>query len=205
MKLFYKAGACSLSPHIALIESGLPFELVRVDLATKTLADGSDYKAINPKGQVPALQLDNGEMLTEGAVLVQYIADQAPAKNLIPAAGTLARYRVQEWLNYIGTELHKGFSPLFNAKLQPEAKQLYKELLETKLGWLNSQIKDGQYLTGSTFTVADGYLFNVLSWSGFMKIDLAQWPALNAYYQRLQARPSVQQALQEEGLLGKAA
>ena len=204
MKLYFKAGACSLSPHIALIEAGLPFTSEAVDLATKKTAAGADYKAINPKGQVPALQLDNGEILTEGAVIVQYIADKAPASKLAPAAGTLERYRLQEWLNFIATELHKSIGANFNAKLADDAKQVFKDKVAASFDWLQGELK-GPYLLGETFTVADGYLFNVLCWLPHVGMDLARWPQLKAYYDRVAARPAVQKALAAEGLLKAAA
>lgn len=204
MKLFFKAGACSLSPHIALIEAGLPFTSEAVDFATKKLASGGDFNAINPKGQVPTLQLDNGEILTEGAVLVQYIADQAPNSKLAPANGTFERVRLQEWLNFIATELHKGIGANFNAKLDATAKQVFKDKVAGNFDWLSTQIK-GEYLMGDTFTVADGYLFNVLSWLPHIGMDLAKWPVIQTYYDRVAARPAVQKAMAAEGLIKAAA
>lgn len=204
MKLYFKAGACSLSPHIALIESGLPFTLDAVDFVTRTTASGSELAKVNPKGQVPALQLDNGEILTEGAVIVQYIADQAPQSKLAPTNGTFERVRLQEWLNFIATELHKSIGANFNAKLDANAKQVFKDKVAGNFDWLSTQIK-GQYLMGDTFTVADGYLFNMLSWLPHVGMDLKKWPVLQAYYDRVAARPSVQKALAAEGLLKAAA
>lgn len=204
MKLYFKAGACSLSPHIALIEAGIPYTSEAVDLGTKKTASGVDFLTINAKGQVPTLQLDNGEILTEGAALVQYIADQAPAKKLAPAAGTMERYRLMEWLNFIASELHKGIGANFSAKLAPEAKQVFKDNVGKNFDWLNNAIK-GPYLMGETFTVADCYLFNVLSWTGYVGIDIANWANIKAYYDRVAARPSVQQAMVEEGLIKAAA
>lgn len=204
MKLYFKAGACSLSPHIALIEAGLPFTSEAVDLATKKLASGGDFTKINPKGQVPTLQLDNGEILTEGAVIVQYIADQAPASNLAPANGTLERVRLQEWLNFIATELHKGVGSNFNAKLDANAKQVFKDKVAGSFDWLSNSIK-GPYLMGDTFTVADGYLFNILSWLPHIGMDLKKWPVLQAYFDRVASRPAVQKAMMAEGLIKAAA
>lgn len=204
MKLYFKAGACSLSPHIALIEAGLPFTSEAVDLATKKTASGADFKTINPKGQVPTLQLDSGEILTEGAVLVQYIADKAPASKLAPAAGTMDRYRLQEWLNFIASELHKGIGANFNAKLDASAKQVFKDRVAGNFDWLNTAIK-GPYLMGETFTVADCYLFNILSWLPHIGMDLSKWANIKAYYDRVAVRPAVQKAMVEEGLIKAAA
>lgn len=204
MKLYFKAGACSLSPHIALIEAGLPFTSEAVDLATKKTASGADFKTINPKGQVPTLQLDSGEILTEGAVLVQYIADKAPASKLAPAAGTMDRYRLQEWLNFIASELHKGIGANFNAKLDASAKQVFKDRVAGNFDWLNIAIK-GPYLMGETFTVADCYLFNILSWLPHIGMDLSKWANIKAYYDRVAVRPAVQKAMVEEGLIKAAA
>jgi glutathione S-transferase len=201
MKLFYSPGACSLSPHIALREAGLSFELAMASTKTKQLADGSDYLAINPKGQVPALLLDSGELLTEGAVIVQYIADQVPQAQLLPAFGTMARYRALEWLNYITTELHKSFGPLFNPAFPAEAKELNKAALLKRLAWIDSQLAGKSYLTGEQFTVADGYLFVVTNWSKFVGMDIADLAHLGAFMARVAARPAVQEALKAEGLL----
>lgn len=201
MKLFYSPGACSLSPHIALREAGLPFELVLASTKTKKLADGTDYRTINPKGQVPALLLDDGELLTEGVVIVQYIADLAPQTQLLPAFGTLARYRVLEWLNYITTELHKTFGPLFNPAFPEEGKAFNKAALAQRLAWVNEQLAGRNYLTGDTFTVADGYLFVVVNWTKLVGIDVSEWTHLGAFMGRVADRPAVQAALQAEGLL----
>ena len=201
MKLYYSPGACSLSPHIALREAGLPFELAMASTKTKKLADGSDYLAINPKGQVPALQLDNGEVLTEGPAIVQYIADQAPASGLAPAAGTLPRYRLMEWLNYITSELHKSFSPLFNPAATPEMKSAATARLQAGFTWVDQQLAGKTWLMGDTFSVADGYLFTVANWANFVKLDLSPYPQLQAYLGRVAARPAVQAALKAEGLL----
>jgi glutathione S-transferase len=198
MKLFYSPSACSLSPHIALREAGLPFELVLASTKTKTLPDGSDFRALNPKGQVPALLLEDGELLTEGPVIVQYIADRAPASGLLPAAGTLARYRVLEWLNYITSELHKGFSPLFNPAFPAEAKAMNKAALEQRFAWVDSQLAGKAYLTGDNFTVADGYLFVVTRWTAFVGVDIGNLANLGAFMARVGERPAVQAALKAE-------
>lgn len=197
MKLYYKPGACSLAPHIVLREAGLPFDLVKVDLATKTLADGSDFLAVNPKGQVPTLELDEGGVLTEGAIVMQYIADRAPNSGLIPAAGGIARYRVQEWLSFVSSELHKTCVPLFpmNRATTPEAyREIVKKRFEGKLTILNRHLDGKSYLMGDGFTVADAYAFVVLSWTPGLGVDLALWPALAAYVKRIAARPAVHEA-----------
>ncbi|GLR79459.1 glutathione transferase GstA [Azospirillum oryzae] len=197
MKLYYKPGACSLSPHIVLREAGLPFDLIKVDLVTKTLTDGSDFRAVNPKGQVPTLALDEGGILTEGAVIVQYIADKVPDSGLIPAAGTMERYRVQELLNFIGSELHKGVVPLF-PMLKDVVSETYKgfatKVLGAKLSVLNQQLEGRAYLTGEVFTVADAYAYTVLSWLPRIAFDLSPWPNLVAFAERVAARPAVQAA-----------
>ncbi len=201
MKLYYVPGACSLSPHIALIEAGLPFTLEKIDFATKKTTAGADYLTINPKGAVPALQLDDGRVLTEGPAIVQYLADLKPDSGLAPRAGTFERYQLMEILNYITSELHKGFSPLFNPKISADWKASALLNLDKKFAWLSSFLGNKTYLMGNTFTVADTYLFTVLSWSSHVGIDLAPWPVLTAYQARVAQRPKVQQALREEGLL----
>jgi glutathione S-transferase len=201
MKLYYKPGACSLSPHIVLREAGLPFDLVKVDLVTKTLTDGSDFRAINPKGQVPTLALDDETILTEGAVIVQYIADQAPGSGLLPPVGSLERYRVQEWLSHIGSELHKGMVPLFPMfrEITPESYRDFAwKILSGKLAVVDQQLSGKSHLTGDAFTVADAYLFVVLSWMPRMGLDLSPWPNLEAFAARVAARPAVQAALAAE-------
>lgn len=205
MKLYYSNGACSLSPHIVLRESGLPFTLVRASTKTHALDDGTDYYTINPKGSVPLLELDNGERLTEGPAIVQYIADQAPGKNLAPAAGTMPRYRVQEWLNFITSELHKGYSPLFNPKTPEEYKPVAREILGRKYAYVESQLAGKQYLMGDHFTVPDAYLFTVSTWAKHVGVDLSPFPNLQAFMARMSARPAVQAALEAEGLVKKAA
>jgi glutathione S-transferase len=200
-KLYYSPGACSLSPHIVLRETGLPFLLVMASTKTKKLADGTDYYTINPKGQVPLLELDDGQRLSEGPVIVQYIADQAPASGLVPPAGTMARYRVLEWLNYISTELHKGFTPLFAPGTHEDTKTASRAKLGEKLAWVDSQLAGKTWLTGDTFTAADAYLFTVAGWGKYVGVDIAPLANLSAYMGRVAARPAVQEALKAEGLL----
>ncbi|MCX9156368.1 glutathione transferase GstA [Niveibacterium sp. 24ML] len=201
MKLYFSPGACSLSPHIALREAGLPIELVKVDLKRKTTADGADFGAINPKGYVPALVLDGGELLTEGPAIVQYIADLQPHAQLAPANGTLARYRLQEWLGFINSELHKTFGALFNPATPAETKSAAVALLGKRFDYVASQLAGRDYLMGAGFTVADAYLFTVLNWCQWVDIDLSGWPVLAAFHARVAARPAVQEALRAEGLL----
>ena len=205
MQLYFAPGACSLASHITLREAGIPFDLKRADTKTKKLSDGSDYFAVNPKGAVPALRLDDGQVLTEGVAIMQYIADQKPDSKLVPKNGTIERYRVQEWLNYITSEVHKGFSPLWNPTAHAEVKSYALANLEKKLDWTNQQLAGKQYLTGDTFTIADAYLYTVINWTYFLNIDLGRWPALKEYHARVAARPKVQEALEAEGLNKKAA
>ena len=204
MKLYYSPGACSLSPHIALCEAGLPYDLIKVDLKAKKLENGDDYLKINPKGQVPALALDSGELVTEGPVIVQMIADKASAKNLAPARDSAERYKLQEWLNYITTELHKNMGPLFSPVLADDAKAFFKDRVMGKFRYLDGVLAGRDYLMGKQFTVADGYLFTMLSWADRMKFDLSAMPNLLAYKARVGARPMVQQALIKEGLMKAA-
>ena len=201
MKLFFSPGACSLSPRIALLEAGLPFTTQKVDTKTKQLEGGGDFWAINSKGYVPLLQLDNGEYLSEGPAIVQYIADQNPASGLAPAAGTMERYRLQEMLNFITSEIHKGFSPLFDPTMSAEMKQGFKEKLAERFDWLTKELGGKSYLMGESFTVADGYLFTVLNWGQWVGVDIAKWPVLAAFHARVAARPKVQEALKAEGLI----
>jgi glutathione S-transferase len=201
MKLYYSPGACSLSPHIALHESGLTFEAIAAPTKTHKLADGTDYYTINPLGYVPLLVLDDGTQLREGPAIVQYIADQVPAKHLAPANGTYARYKLQEWLNFIGTELHKGFSPLFTPGIPDEAKTIAKARLTARLQWVDGELANSAYLMGDTFTVADGYLFVVAGWGKHVGIDIAPLIHLGAFMVRVGARPAVQAALRAEDLL----
>ena len=203
MKLYYSPGACSLSPHIALLEAGLPYDLVKVDLRAKKLENGDDYLKVNPKGQVPALALDSGELVTEGPVIVQMIADKA-GKNLAPARDSAERYKLLEWLNYITGELHKNFGPMFSPVLADEAKAFFKERVMGKFKYVDSQLAGRDYLMGQHFTVADGYLFTMLSWADRMKFDLSGMPNLQAYKARVAARPKVQEALTKEGLMKAA-
>ena len=198
MKLYFTPGACSLSPHIALKEAGLAHDLVKVDLQAKTLGDGADFARINPKGQVPALQLDNGEVLTEVTAILQMIADRAPEKQLAPDNGTVERYRLQEWLNFIGSELHKSFSPLFNPNLPEDAKAVFRARIDGVFAYIEGRLAGHDYLMGSRFTVADSYLFTVMRWADFVKIDLSALENLKAHAERIAARPRVQAALQAE-------
>jgi len=203
MKLYYSPGACSLSPHIALLEAGLPHDLVKVDLRAKKLENGDDYLKVNPKGQVPALQLDSGEIVTEGPVIVQMIADRV-GKDLAPARDSAERYKLLEWLNFITAELHKNFGPIFSPVLADDAKAFFKDRVMGKFKYIDSQLGDRDYLMGKQFTVADGYLFTMLSWAERMKFDLSAMPNLLAYKARVAARPKVQEALNREGLLKAA-
>jgi glutathione S-transferase len=204
MKLYYSPGACSLSPHIALLEAGLPYDLVKVDLKAKKLENGDDYLKVNPKGQVPALGMDNGELMTEGPVILQLIADKATAKNLAPANGSTERYKLQEWLNFITTELHKNFGPMFSPVLSDDAKAFFRDRVMAKFRYVDSALAGHDYLMGQQFTVADGYLFTMLCWADRMKFDLSALPNLLAYKARVAARPMVQEALAKEGLLKAA-
>jgi len=204
MKLYYSPGACSLSPHIALLEAGIPYDLVKVDLRAKKLENGDDYLKVNPKGQVPALGMDDGELMTEGPVIVQMIADKATGKNLAPALGSAERYRLQEWLNFITAELHKNFSPLFSPVLADDTKAFFKDRLMGKFKYIDGALAGHDYLLGKQFTVADGYLFTMLCWADRMKFDLSALPNLLAYKARVAARPKVQEALTKEGLLKAA-
>ena len=204
MKLYYSPGACSLSPHIALHEAGLPHELVKVDLKAKKLENGDDYLKVNPKGQVPALGLDNGELVTEGPVIVQMIADKASAKNLAPARDSAERYKLQEWLNFITTELHKNFSPLFQPAIPDEVKNFFKDRIKGKFKYADSKLAGQDYLMGKQFTVADGYLFVMLKWAERTGMDLSEFKNLMAFKDRVAARPNVQAALKMEGLLKAA-
>jgi len=200
MKLYYFRGACSLSPHIALLEVGLPFTLEKVDVKTRKTATGTDYLTVNSKGAVPALQLDDGRVLTEGSAIVQYIADQKPQSGLAPRAGSFERYQLMEILNYIASEVHKGYSPLFNPAITADGKAAALANLGKKLDWLSGFLGGKTYLMGDGFTVADTYLFTVLSWSAHVGVDLGKWPTLTAYHARIAQRPKVQEALKAEGL-----
>ncbi|BCN36742.1 glutathione S-transferase [Alicycliphilus denitrificans] len=201
MKLYYSPGACSLSPHIVLHEAGLAYEPVLASTKTHKLADGTDFYSINPLGYVPVLELDDGTRLREGPAIVQYLADQAPQKNLAPAPGTLARYRLQEWLSFIGTEVHKGFGPLFAPGTPEEYKPQIKQRLLSRLQWVDGELAGKPYLMGDHFTVADAYLFTVTNWAQFVGLDISQLKNLAAYRERIGARPAVQAAMKAEGLL----
>ena len=199
MKLYYAPGACSLSPHIVAREAGLPMTLVRIDNKNKRTESGEDFRAIQPKGYVPLLELDDGTRLSEGPAIVQYLADHAPGTKLAPANGTFERYRLQEWLNFITSEVHKQFSPMFDASMPEEAKAKFRSKLAGRFDWLAEQLQGREFLMDA-FTVADAYLFTVLRWSKFAGLDLDRWPALKQYFDRIGARPHVQAALKEEGL-----
>lgn len=201
MKLYYSPGACSLSPHIVLRESGLPFELERVDLKTKRTAAGTDYSSINPKGYVPALRLDDNSVLTEGPAIVQYLADRVPDRKLAPPAGTMERYRLMEWLNFITSELHKSFGALFNPQAPEDWKALVHGLLGQRLDFVAAQLEGRDYLMGDAFCVADAYLFTILNWGQWTGIDIGKWPTLKAYHARMAARPAVRAAMVAEKLL----
>lgn len=201
MKLFLSPGACSLSPHIVLLEAGLAFITERVDLRSKVTASGADFKAINPKGYVPALELGSGVVLTEGPAIIQYIADQAPEKELAPAAGTLARYQLMEWLTFISSEIHTNFSTLFVPDASDDMRAHAIAKLNQRLGFVESKLEGRDYLAGAQFSVADAYLFTIANWAGLVAFDLAPFPLLRAYLARVAARPAVQLALRGEGLL----
>lgn len=199
MKLYFSPHACSLSPHIALREAGLGFELVKVDLRKHTLAaDGSDFTKINPKGYVPVLELDDGTRLTEGPAIVQYIADLKPESGLAPRAGSFERYRLQEWLGFINSEIHKNFGPLFNPNTPEEYKAIVRKNQEKQLGFVAGHLAANDFLLGEQFTVADGYLFTTLNWCQWTGIDLGQWPSLAAFQERIAGRPAVKAALAAE-------
>ena len=198
MKLYFSPGAWSLSPHIALLESGLPFTLELASTKTHQLKDGTDFYTINPLGYVPVLELDNGQRLREGPAIVQYIADQAPASKLAPANGTWERYQLQEWLTFIGTEIHKTFSPLFNPNMPDSAKELFRAQILKRLTWVDSQLAGKDYLTGAQFTVADGYLFTVCGWTKFVGVDVSALANLGKFLERVGARPAVQKAIADE-------
>jgi glutathione S-transferase len=201
MKLYYFAGACSMSPHIVALEAGLPITLVKTDVKTKKTAEGADYLSINSKGSVPALQLDDGRVLTEGPAIIQYLADLKPDSKLAPKAGTFERYQLMEILNYITSEIHKSFAPLFNPATTAEGREAAVANLGKKFDWISGFLGNKTYLLGDTFTVADAYLFTVVNWTHFVKVDLSKWPVLVAYHARVAARPRVQEALKAEGLL----
>jgi glutathione S-transferase len=199
MKLYYTPGACSQAPHIAIHELGLPYEAVKVDLGKHTLPDGSDFRAINPKGYVPLLELDDGTRITEANVILQYLADRQPGK-LAPAFGSMERWKLMEWLAFIASEVHKGFGPLWNPQTPAEVRERTVQALGNRFGFLAQTLGKQPYLTGNEFTIADAYLFVVLNWTGLHKVDLGPWPALQQFQARVAARPAVQAALKAEGL-----
>jgi len=201
MKLYYAPGACSLSPHILLIEAGLPFEKVKIDNKTKTMDGAGDYREINPLGYVPLLELDDGTRITEGPAIVQWIADKVPGKNLAPANGTMERTKLQSWLNFVTSELHKGFSPLFNPSMPEEAKKIFRERLAARFAYLDKHLAGNDYLMGKSFSVADAYLFVVSNWASRVDVDLAPYAHVLAYRKRVGARPAVQAAMKAEGLI----
>jgi glutathione S-transferase len=201
MKLYYYPGACSMAVHIALREAGISFDLDKVDLAKHRTADGEDFYKINPKGYVPALRLDDGQVLTEDAVLLQYVADQKSASGLAPKAGTMERYRVMEWLNFISSEMHKTLGALFNPKITPEWKEDRIALFGRRCDFLVQQLGGKPYLMGDKFTIADAYLFTILGWTNLFKLDMGKWPALQSYAGRIAARPAVKEAMKAEGLI----
>lgn len=205
MRLYYSPGACSLAPHIVAREAGVPIELVRVDLATKTTENGEDFLTINPKGSIPTLAFADGTVLTEGAVVSQFLADKAPGAGLLPAHGTFDRYRALEWLNFVATELHKSFSPLWRKDTPGEMRTILKQIVGTKLSYLDRHLASRDYLLGDHFGAADAYAFTVLSWAPVVGIDLTEWPNLADYVARISARPNVRAALAAEGLLGTVA
>jgi glutathione S-transferase len=201
MKLYYAPGACSLSPHIVLNEAGLAFDKVKVDNKTKSMDGAGDFRSVNPLGYVPVLELDDGTRLTEGPAIVQWIADKAPDKKLAPPAGTMERTKLQSWLNFVTSELHKSFSPLFNAAMPEEAKAIFRERLAARFAYLDKHLASNDYLLGKSFSVADAYLFVVTNWTNPLKIDLSPYPNLLAYRKRVGARPAVQAAMKAEGLI----
>jgi glutathione S-transferase len=201
MKLYFSPGACSLSPHIALREAGADFELEQVDLRSKQTKSGGDFRKINPKGMVPVLILDSGDTLTEGPAIVQYVADQHPASSIAPPQGSIARYHLMEWLNFITSELHKTFTPLFKPTTPEEYKKMARDNLAERYTFLDEKLARKQYLMGNHFTVADGYAFTVTNWTRVLKIDLAPWPNVTAFMERVRARPKVQEAMKAEGLI----
>lgn len=201
MKLYFVPGACSLAPHIVLREAGLTFDLEKIDIGKRQTASGEDFTKINPKGYVPAIKLDDGQVLTEGPAITQYIADQKPASGLAPKPGTMERYRLMEWLNFITSEIHKQFSPLFNPKTPVEWKENQINQLGRRFDYVAQHLNDKQYLMGDKFTIADAYLFTVVNWSNHFKIDLGKWPKLKDYMARVAARPAVRDAMKAEGLI----
>jgi glutathione S-transferase len=201
MKLYFMPGTCSLSPHIVFHELGLPFEAVQIDRKNKHTPSGQDYRAINPKGSVPAIETDDGQVLTEGAVIVQFLADQKPELKLAPAFGTMDRVRLQEWLNYIASEIHKGYSPLFSARNPDDVKEAARDHLRSRFAFLEAHFEKHDYLLNDAFSVADAYLFTVMRWAAAVKLDLTNYPKLKAFQDRIAARPAVQAAMKAERLI----
>ncbi len=200
MKLYYSPGACSLSPHIVAMEAGLPLQLERVDLKTRQTEKGLDFMRVNPKGYVTTLEMDDGSILTEGPAIVQYLGDRNPGSGLVPPPGTIERYRIQEWLNFVSTEFHKQYSPLFNPSVPPEIQKIFAGNLERRYGFVAKTLEKQPFLMGSLFTVADAYLFTVTNWARTVHFDLSKWPAIVDYQKRIAARPAVQKAFAAEGL-----
>jgi glutathione S-transferase len=200
MKLYFAPGACSLSPHIVLREAGHNPELIQVDLKEKKTKDGGDFWKVNPKGQVPVLQTDDGDTITEGPVIVQYVGDKTPGSSVVPAAGSKERYQVQEWLNFVASELHKNFGPIFRPTTPDAYKQIAKDNISGRFKWINDHLANRQYLLGDNFTAPDAYLYVMTRWAPRVGIDLAQWPNLKAFSERMAARPKVQEAIKAEGL-----
>lgn len=201
MKLYFTPGACSMAPHIVLHEAAIPFETEKVDLVKKQTASGVDYLSINPKGYVPALKLDNDEVLTEAAVILQYLADQKPQSGLAPEMGTIARYRLMEWLNFVSSEIHKQYAPLFNPKVTDDWRTYQIDSLGKRFDYLTEKFNAKPYLMGDQFTVVDAYLFTVLNWSSMLKVNLENWPKLRDYSARIAERPAVKETMKAEGLL----
>lgn len=200
MKLYYSPGACSLASHIALVEAGVPFTADRIDMRTRQTSDGRAFTDVNPNGYVPALELDSGEILTEGQAILQYIADQKPGSHLAPPVGTMPRYRLLEWLSYVSSELHKNFGPLLRPVGPEEFLTATRDKLKLRLNHVAAHLASRQYLVGDHFTVADAYLYTILTWTRIAGMDLAAWPVLAAYRERIQQRPAVQAARAAEGL-----
>lgn len=203
MKLYYAPGACSLSPHIVLREANVPFQLVKTDLKAKTTEDGQDFRKVNGAGYIPALELDDGTVITEGPVIVQYIADQLGGSHLAPPNGTLQRYRLQSWLNFVGTELHKGFSPLFNPLVTGEARAVLVDRLSSRIAHLDQHLADKDYIMGAEFSLPDAYAYTVLNWATPRKVDLSPFKNIGPYMDRISKRPSVQAAREAEGMPSK--
>ena len=201
MKLYYAPGACSLSPHIVACELGLDLQLEKVDTKSHTFGSGGDFYSVNPKGYVPVLEIKAGELLTEGPAIVQYLGDQKPQAGVVPAAGTMERYRLQEMLGFINSELHKTYSPLFNPNTRPETAEERKEYLKKRYKYLDGLLAGREYLVGNQFTAADAYLFTVTNWAQYVKLDLSAFPNIQAFQKRIAARPAVQKAMKEEGLI----